>query len=104
MPLNLLDSPCHELSVIVGSSLFRFGVFLFAARDAYVLAGGGHIEQVVGPDFLAACAADRLENHYCLVSRILPSSSRKVRNGDATIFTGRLCKGMHALDADINWN
>ena len=63
LPANLLDSSCHKLSVIVGSSLFLFGVFLLAARDAYVPAGGGHIGQVIGPDFLAAYTADRLENH-----------------------------------------
>ena len=51
---SLLDSPCHKLSVIVGSSLFLFGVFLLAAGDAQVLPRGGHIEQVIGPDFLAA--------------------------------------------------
>ena len=50
------------------------------------LPGSGPVKQVVGPDFLAAYAADRLEYHYCLVYRIFPSSSTKIRKDEATIF------------------
>ena len=53
---------------------------------SYVLPGSGQIEQGIRPDFLAAYTADRLEYHYCLVSRILPSLSTKIWNGEATIF------------------
>ena len=98
---NLPDSPCHKLSVIVGSSLFLFGVFLLAARDTQVLPRGGHIEKVVGPDFLAAYAADGLENH--LLPRI-PDSALLVQKDPERRrhhSAGGLGKGMHALDTDI---
>ena len=101
MPPNLLDSSCQKLSVIVGSSLFLFGVFLLAAGDAYVLAGGGHIEQVIWPDFLTAYTADRLENHLLPRvpdSAILVNEDPEWRGHPSTRGLG---KGMHALDADI---